>query len=106
MTAPAAPVITAHNDGFGNINIRWTAVAGATSYRLDTDFAAVTGLTGTSYVYTPTLDAEPVVLVLSAFNAGAEQSAYSNQRKVFMNGQTQHRLTTSDPFGAYDRRDY
>jgi hypothetical protein len=92
MTAPAAPTIQARTDG-SKVYLRWKAVAGAATYNVyASDVTAPTaqvqsGLTATDWgqaVVLP-LDAAPF-LRMTAVNAGAEESAYSNEVHFTMNG--------------------
>lgn len=45
------------------------------------------------------------VIAVTAFNAGVEESARSNDVTLDQSGQSSSRIITHDPFGAYDRRD-
>ena len=114
MTAPAAPVITAHTNGAA-IRVTFRPVATATYYHLYAGpatapstlvasiLAAAIGADGWFESSFIPLDADSYVAV-SAFNVLDEESAKSNERRVTLTG-SGNRHTTSDPYGAYDRRD-
>lgn len=107
MTAPSAPVITVRSDG-SKVRVRFPLVAGATTYNIYSGpstaptTAEVTGATGSDVTFIPA-DADAYIRA-TAVNAGAEESAYSNEVRVQTTGPG-HRHTVSDPYGAYDRRD-
>ena len=94
MTAPAAPVIRARQNGGGLIRVSWLAVATATDYNLYMGAAASpTGLEdsipdddaladGTFEYWTVGQPTGPVWLRLTALNVLAEESAYSNEIQV------------------------
>jgi hypothetical protein len=90
MTAPAAPVITAHTDG-DKIMVRLRPVSGAVSYNLYVD--AVAGATTLQGNYAVTyaygewyqitfLASGPTFFRVTAVNVGDEESAYSNELEL------------------------
>lgn len=107
MTAPAAPVIHAHDVG-GAIRLHFPAVAGAATYDVYADgvtaptVTILTGQTGIDITFQPLT--EPTFIRVKAINAGAEASAYSNEVRVGTSEAGRH-LNQSDPFGAYHSRD-
>lgn len=108
MTAPAAPVIRVHALGTA-VRIDLTAVSGAATYDVyEAGTTAPTTLLQAGFTTLPiTLVPlnEPSFIRVKAVNAGAEASAYSNEVMVGQGSGNGNRLTTHDPFGAYDHRD-
>ena len=111
MTAPAAPVIKVRTNGL-SIRVGWHPVPNATDYKLYV--GPTTNPSGLEadvsddgegwfqYTFVPEDDDEFVAL--TALNIGAEESAHSNEVRITSVG-LGSRITKSDPFGAYDRRD-
>lgn len=108
MTAPAAPVITGHARGIA-VSVQFPAVPGAATYNVYEGASTapttrlLTGQTATYITFQPLN--EPSHVRVTAVNAGAEESAYSNELVFNQGSGAGNRLTTHDPFGAYDRRD-
>jgi len=107
MTAPAAPVIKVHGLGTA-IRVTIPPVATAATYRIYAGSTTapttlvVTGITALDTVFTP-IDSTAFVRA-TAVNAGAEESAYSNEVRVDQ-PDAGRRIITHDPFGARDARD-
>jgi hypothetical protein len=115
MTAPAAPRITGHFDG-AKVRVRWQPVANATDYKVY--FGAATNPSGLQddvnfaeqgsdgwFHYNYRVDEAPLFIAVTALNIGAEESAKSNELNIPSFGASGTRHRTSDPFGAYDKRD-
>lgn len=105
MTAPSAPVITVRTDG-SKAYVNWRPVTGAATYNLyEGDTAAPTtairtGLTATDWGRVAVICGSPSFLRLTAVNAGAEESAYSNEVRVMAAGPGPSRIPAT-PRGPY-----
>jgi len=96
MTAPAAPVILVRQDG-QNIYVRWQPVLNATDYKLYVgDTIHPTGLEADIpdddleadgwFFYIVTNEAGQTFVRLTALNVTAEESGYSNEVQVNLQG--------------------
>jgi hypothetical protein len=98
MTAPAAPVIySRQNSGF--VVLRWREVDGATDYNIYMgDTTAPTGIEDSVsdaevepngwFIWTSVEQIGQVHVRVTALNALAEESAYSNERYHYMNSES------------------
>lgn len=109
MTAPAAPVIRVRASHPTAVRVLFQPVVGATNYNLYAD--TVTGPTtlvanyvvaysGDWYQITFNTRAEGIYIRLTAVNAGAEESAYSNEVHVVQGGGTSFGRSGRQPFGG------
>lgn len=93
MTAPSAPVIYARTDG-EKIRVRWQPVSGAVDYNLYVDNVATPTTVYGNYPVTYSSDwyqatflaSDDTYFRLTARNAGAEESGYSNELKLSPRG--------------------
>lgn len=99
MTAPAAPVIRAWQTTGGLLRLSWEAVFGATSYNVYLgDAQNPTGLEDQvleneasadgSFVWYSPVQVGTVYVRITAVNALAEESGYSNQKTTTFMGQS------------------
>lgn len=110
MTAPAAPVIRSRQNA-GFIRLAWREVPDATDYNIYMgDTPEPTGiedqLSDTDvedngwFIWTSTEQIGQVHVRVTALNAGAEESAYSNERYHYMNSEQDGMRIPNDPTSA------
>jgi hypothetical protein len=96
MTAPAAPIIFGHFDGF-KVRLRWRPVPNATDYKvyvggttnpagLQDDINFVEQGTDGWFHFTYRVDESPLFIAATALNITAEESARSNELRVVFDG--------------------